>query len=130
MSRQTPQTDHDYIVLGIGGVGSAALYHLAKRGADVLGIDKYPAGHDKGSSHGDSRLIRLVYFEHPDYVPLLQSAFELWRALEVDSGDELLKMTGLLQAGPADGEVIKGLLKAARIHNLKMEQLIKREQDI
>ena len=123
MNRLTTPTDHDYIVLGIGGVGSAALYHLAKRGADVLGIDQYPAGHDKGSSHGDSRLIRLVYFEHPDYVPLLRSAFELWRALEVDSGDELLKMTGLLQAGPAEGEVITGLLKAAQIHNLKMEQL-------
>ena len=100
MNRLTPPTDHDYIVLGIGGVGSAALYHLAKRGADVLGIDQYPAGHDKGSSHGDSRLIRLVYFEHPDYVPLLRSAFELWRALEVDSGDELLRMTGLYRPAP------------------------------
>ena len=123
MKNQAPKTDHDYIVLGVGGVGSAALYHLAKRGANVLGIDQYPAGHDKGSSHGDSRLIRLVYFEHPDYVPLLRAAFDLWRELEVESGDELLKMTGLLQAGPADGEVITGLIKAAKTHHLKMEQL-------
>ena len=123
MSRQKTKTVHEFIVLGIGGVVIAALYHLAKRGADVLGIDQYPAGHDKGSSHGDSRLIRLVYFEHPDYVPLLRNAFELWRELEVESGDELLNMTGLLQAGPPDGEVITGLLKAAKIHQLKMEQL-------
>ena len=118
-----PKIDHEFIVLGTGGIGSAALYQLAKRGADVLGIDQYPAGHDKGSSHGDSRLIRLVYFEHPDYVPLLRSAFDLWRDLETESERELLIMTGLLQAGPADGDVITGLVKAAQYHDLKMEQL-------
>ncbi|MFT4711711.1 MAG: sarcosine oxidase [Candidatus Azotimanducaceae bacterium] len=115
--------DHEHIVIGVGGIGSAALYHLAQRDADVLGIDQYPAGHDNGSSHGDSRLIRLVYFEHPDYVPLIHSAFTLWRELEQASGDALLRMTGLLQAGPQDGEVINGLLRAARTHDLSMERL-------
>jgi len=118
-----PKIDHEYIVLGTGGVGSAALYHLAKRGADVLGIDQYDPGHDKGSSHGDSRLIRLVYFEHPDYVPLLYSAFTLWRELEQESAQDLLQMTGLLQAGPENGEVINGLVAAADAHNLVIERL-------
>ena len=117
------KVDHEHIVIGVGGIGSATLYHLAQRGADVLGIDQYPTGHDKGSSHGDSRLIRLVYFEHPDYVPLLHTAYTLWRELEVTSGNSLLRMTGLLQAGPEKGEVIDGLLQAARTHNLKMERL-------
>jgi sarcosine oxidase len=115
--------DHEHIVIGVGGIGSATLYHLAQRGADVLGIDQFPAGHDKGSSHGDSRLIRLVYFEHPDYVPLIHSAFTLWRELEQASGDALLQMTGLLQAGPEGGDVIDGLLRAASTHNLTMERL-------
>ena len=78
---QTTAT-YDVIILGTGGVGSAAAYHLARRGAKVLGIDRFPAGHDRGSSHGETRIIRQAYFEHPDYVPLLLRAYELWRELE------------------------------------------------
>ena len=63
--------DYDVIVIGTGGVGSAALFHLAKRGVKVLGLDRFPPGHDRGSSHGRTRIIRQAYFEHPDYVPLL-----------------------------------------------------------
>ena len=69
---------YDCIVLGLGGIGSASLYHLASRGARVIGIDQYPLAHDLGSSHGDTRAIRLAYFEHPDYVPLLRRAYALW----------------------------------------------------
>ena len=66
--------NYDVIILGTGGVGSAAAYHLAKRGAKVLGIDQFPGGHDRGSSHGETRVIRQAYFEHPDYVPLLRAS--------------------------------------------------------
>ena len=73
---------YDAIVLGVGGVGSAALFHLAARGARVLGLDRFPPGHDRGSSHGRNRIIRQAYFEHPDYVPLLVRAYQLWDELE------------------------------------------------
>ena len=67
---------YDVVVCGLGVMGSAALYHLARRGQRVLGIDRYPPGHDRGSSHGDTRIIRLAYFEHPSYVPLVRRAYE------------------------------------------------------
>jgi len=72
----------DVIVLGVGGFGSAALLHLARRGLRVLGLEQFGVPHDRGSSHGDSRIIRKAYFEHPDYVPLLERAYVLWRELE------------------------------------------------
>src|SRR6478672_12311899 len=80
---------YDVIVLGTGGVGSAAVYHLARRGMKVLGIDQFPGGHDRGSSHGRTRVIRQAYFEHPDYVPLLLRAYELWKELSDASGKQL-----------------------------------------
>src|SRR3954451_23106282 len=116
-------SNYDVIVLGTGGVGSAAAYHLAKRGAKVLGIDQFPGGHDRGSSHGETRVIRQAYFEHPDYVPLLLRAYELWRALEEESQLDLLHQVGLLQVGPANGFVVKGVLQAARLHGLNVESL-------
>src|SRR5499427_7928305 len=94
---------YDVIVLGTGGLGSAAAYHLARRGAKVLGIDQFPGGHDRGSSHGETRVIRQAYFEHSDYVPLLLRAYELWRDLENEVGADLLRQVGLLQVGPPNG---------------------------
>ena len=94
---------YDVIILGTGGVGSAAAYHLARRGAKVLGIDRFPGGHDRGSSHGETRVIRQAYFEHADYVPLLLRAYELWRELEAEAGVDLLHQVGLLQVGPPEG---------------------------
>jgi sarcosine oxidase len=90
----------DVIVAGAGGMGTAAAAHLARRGASVLALDRFPSGHARGSSHGQTRLIRLAYFEHPDYVPLLRRARELWRILEHDSGAPLLTEPGL-PASPA-----------------------------
>jgi sarcosine oxidase len=98
----------DILVAGVGGCGASALYHLAKRGARVIGIDRFDPGHDRGSSHGDTRVIRQAYFEHPDYVPLLRSAYAHWRALEEDSGASLMDLCGLVLMGPPDGEVVGG----------------------
>ena len=117
----------DVIVVGLGGIGSAAACHLASRGQRVLGLDRFPIAHDKGSSHGQTRLIRLAYFEHPDYVPLLQRAYELWRDLEARTGRRLLVESGLVMAGPGDGTVITGALTSAATHGLELERLSARE---
>ena len=93
---------YDCIVAGVGGAGSAALYHLARRGLKVLGIDRFTPGHDRGSSHGDTRIIRMAYFEHPDYVPLLERAHQLWDQLEETRSERLRFETGLLQAPRVD----------------------------
>ncbi|MCA8923114.1 MAG: N-methyl-L-tryptophan oxidase [Planctomycetes bacterium] len=115
--------DCDVAVVGVGGAGSAALYHAAKRGARAIGVDPNPPGHDRGSSHGDTRIIRLAYMEAPGYVPLLRRAFELWGALERESGRRLYTQTGLLQIGPADCHVLAGARRSAEEHGLELEQL-------
>jgi sarcosine oxidase len=120
-------THYDAIVLGTGGVGSAALFHLAARGARVLGIDRFAPGHDRGSSHGQTRLIRQAYFEHPNYVPMVLRAFELWHGLEQLSGESLYHQVGLLQIGPAAGKVLRGVRASARLHGLEIEELSARE---
>src|SRR5438876_2802934 len=86
--------EYDVIVVGLGAMGSAALYELSRRGQRVLGVEAFEPGHRLGSSHGESRVIRLAYFEHPNYVPLLQRAYELWRELERESGQDLLPHHG------------------------------------
>ncbi len=119
----------DCIVLGTGGVGSAALYHLARLGARAVGIDRFPPGHDRGSSHGETRIIRLAYFEHPDYVPLLRRSYELWGELEERRGQKLYHQTGLLEVGPPGGTVVPGVLKSARNHSLDVESLDPQEAE-
>ncbi len=114
---------YDAIVLGTGGVGSAACWQLARRGASVLGLDRFPPGHDRGSSHGQTRIIRQAYFEHADYVPLLRRAYELWAELEQVSGQRLFEQIGLLQVGPCSGVVLPGVLRAAAQHGLVVEAL-------
>jgi monomeric sarcosine oxidase len=104
-------------------VGSAALFHLARRGAKVQGLDRFPPGHDRGSSHGRTRVIRQAYFEHPNYVPLLLRAYELWQELSQGCGKQLYHEIGLLQIGPPDGHVVPGVLKAARLHRLNVDHL-------
>jgi sarcosine oxidase len=115
--------NYDVIVVGLGAMGSATLYHLAQRGIRALGIEQYAQGHDLGSSHGDSRIIREQYFEHPLYVPLVQRAYELWRQLESDSGKSLMTINGGLMIGPADGMVVAGTLRSAREYGLAHEFL-------
>jgi sarcosine oxidase len=113
----------DVLILGTGGVGSAATFHAARRGLRVIGIDRFPGGHDRGSSHGQSRIIRLAYFEHPDYVPLLQRAYANWDELERLQNERLFFRVGLLEAGVPEGATIHGILTAARLHNLAVESL-------
>jgi len=110
-------------VIGLGGAGSAALCHLARRGGRVVGVDRFPPGHDRGSSHGATRMIRLAYFEHPDYVPLLRRSFDLWAELEAAHGAALYRETGVIEVGPPDGVLIPGILRAAREHDLRVEPL-------
>src|SRR5882724_10839938 len=114
---------HDVIVIGVGAMGSAACCHLARRGVRVLGLEQFDIPHALGSSHGQSRMIRMAYYEHPDYVPLLRRAYELWDELEAISGQKLLYRTGGIYIGPVDGELVGGSLRAAREHALPHELL-------
>ncbi len=116
-------SSYDVIVIGTGGVGSAALYHLAKRGVKVLGLDRFPPGHDRGSSHGRTRIIRQAYFEQQDYVPLLLRAYELWEELSQRCGKRLYHEIGLLQLGLSEGQVVRGVIESARRHNLQVDKL-------
>ncbi len=113
----------DAIVVGLGADGSAAAARLAERGAKVLGIEAFSRGHTDGSSGGLTRVIRLAYYEHPDYVPLLKRAWELWRDLERVTGTELLRQTGGVYVGSRDGELVAGSLRSAREHSLEHELL-------
>jgi hypothetical protein len=117
----------DAIVVGLGGVGSAAIYKLASAGYRVLGIDSYPPLHDRGSSHGKTRIMRQAYFEHPDYVPLLRRAYVRWDQLEQQADVKLFHRTGLVQTGPPDGEVISGVLRSTAEHGLSVEQITSAE---
>lgn len=92
----------DVIVIGLGAMGSSACYHLARRGMRVLGLEQFDIPHALGSSLGSSRMIRLAYYEHPDYVPLLRRAYALWDELEAVSGQKLLYRTGGLYMGPRE----------------------------
>jgi sarcosine oxidase len=108
----------DVIVLGLGGMGSATLFHLARRGLRVLGLERFDLVHEYGSSHGLTRIIRLAYWEHPTYVALLRRAYELWRELEALSAEQLLHVTGSVDAGPAGGPIFTGALKSSELHGL------------
>ena len=114
---------YDAIVIGLGGMGSATAYHLARRGQRVLGLEQFGALHEQGSSHGLTRIIRLAYHEHPSYVPLLRRSYELWHELARTAGEELLITTGSLEGGPAGGETFRGALEAAELHELPHDVL-------
>ena len=118
---------YDVIVVGLGAMGSATLFHLARSGVKVLGLEQYSPNHPLGSSHGDSRIIRETYFEHPVYVPLVRRAHELWRELEEAVGAPLMSIVGGLMIGPAEGGVVRGALRSAREHALAHEILTAKE---
>jgi len=114
---------YDAIVVGVGGFGSAAVCHLAGRGLRVLGLERFDVPNELGSSHGVTRIIRLAYYEHPSYVPLLRRSYELWRELEVAAGEQLLHVTGSLDAGPPGSFVFEGSRRSCEEHGLEYEVL-------
>ena len=118
-----PHKTFDAIVIGLGGMGSATLYQLARRGRRVLGIEGFDIGHDMGSSHGVTRIIRLAYHEDPSYVPLLRRAYELWREYEAISGETILHITGSVDASPRGSSVFEGSLRSCEEHGLPYEAL-------
>jgi sarcosine oxidase len=111
----------DVLVVGVGTMGSMALWRLAARGVSAIGLERFRPGHDRGSGHGESRMVRTAYFEGPEYVPLVRSSFALWRELEASSGGDLLTMTGALMIGRPDTELVAGALRSAREHGLSHE---------
>jgi sarcosine oxidase len=119
---------YDVAVAGLGAIGSAIAAHSAARGASVIGLEQFGPAHDQGSSHGKSRMIRKAYFEDPAYVPLVLRSYELWRALERDSGAKLLRITGILSAGEETSDIIAGTKRAAAQHDLALEAWS--EQDV
>ena len=123
MRRAGGNASYDVIVVGLGGMGSAALAHVARRGQRVLGLDRHTPGHARGSSHGLTRIIRLAYFEHPSYVPLLRRAFALWRELERGLPKPLLHVTGGLDVGRAGSAVFEGSRRSCTEHDLPHEIL-------
>ena len=116
-------TSYDVIVAGLGAMGSAAAFHLARRGKIVLGLDRFTPPHTFGSSHGETRIIREAYFEHPTYVPIIQRAYDLWADLERESKQSLFLQTGGLMIGPVDGIVFGGAKRSAELHRLDHEVL-------
>jgi sarcosine oxidase len=119
---KAPDT-YDVVIAGLGAMGSATAAELARRGVGVLGLDRYAPPHSLGSSHGETRIIREAYFEHPQYVPMVQRAYELWRALEKSSGARLLLETGGLMIGRPDSALIEGARRSAEMHRLPHSML-------
>ncbi|MGB0716313.1 MAG: N-methyl-L-tryptophan oxidase [Phycisphaerae bacterium] len=112
----------DSIVVGIGGIGSGIVHSLCRRGRRVLGLEAHGPAHALGSSHGQTRMIRRAYFEHPDYIPLLDASYDQWRQFEKDCDKTLFLRHGLYLAGPPEGTIVKGVLEAKRVHDLSIDQ--------
>jgi sarcosine oxidase len=114
------QNNFDVVVIGVGSMGSAACWFLANRGYKVLGLEQFSIVHENGSHTGQSRITRKAYFEHSDYVPLLQRSFENWHYLENETGKTVYYPTGMLYTGHQESEVLKGVMRSARLHNLEV----------
>lgn len=119
--KRTNKTTFEVIVIGLGSMGSATTYELAKKGVDVLGLDQFEPPHTNGSHSGQSRIVRKAYFEHPDYVPLLLRSFEKWHEMEQISGNQLLHQNGFLYMGKPNHEVMTGLKNSAALHHLPLQ---------
>ncbi|MEY3059806.1 MAG: hypothetical protein RL000_1158 [Bacteroidota bacterium] len=110
----------DYIVIGVGSMGSSACYHLAKSGASVLGIEQFELAHEQGAHSGQSRIVRKAYFEHPDYIPLLERAYQNWEEIELVSGTKVYHPTGLFYTGPKGHPIIENIRAAAKTYNIPL----------
>jgi sarcosine oxidase len=113
--------NYDVAIAGLGGMGSAIAAHCAARGASVIGLEQFGPAHGRGSSHGKSRMIRKAYFEDAAYVPLVLRSYDLWRALEREAGEELLRIIGVLSVGEEGSEIIAGTMRSAEEHGLPIE---------
>jgi sarcosine oxidase len=113
----------DVIVVGLGVMGDAVAWTLARRGVRVLGLEQFQSEHVRGSSHGESRIIRQLYFEHPLYVPILGRAYALWAELEAESHTQLLHLCGGLTIGPRLGHVVPGGRETARRYGLTYDEM-------
>lgn len=118
---------YEVIIIGAGSMGGAAANVLAERGVKVLALETFWPGHDQGSAHGGTRIIRQAYFESPDYVPLLKRAYEGWKKLEEESGRDILKLCGNINIGHPESLTFKGSLDAAQEHGLEYEILTAEE---
>jgi sarcosine oxidase len=118
---------YDVIIIGAGGMGSAAAFELARRGRRVLALEQFNVGHNRGSSHGGTRIIRKAYFEHPDYVPLLHRAYERWYELEQICGKRLLTECGVLSIGHPGSSIVAGVERSAADHGLPLERFSRSE---
>lgn len=118
---------HDVIVLGVGSLGSSTCYHLAKRGVKVLGLDQFDVPHERGSHGGQSRIIRKAYFEHPDYVPLLQRAYALWKTLEDETEEQVYYRTGLLYMGDQGNTLISGVRESSSLYHIDVIEKNRKE---
>lgn len=130
MTDQTANsTEFDVIVVGVGSMGAPACYYLAKRGYKVLGLEQFDITHEFGSHAGQSRIIRKAYFEHQDYVPLLQKAYENWKQIEVDSGEQVYHQTGVVYFGRPQQEIIKGVNLSSERYQIPVEKLAREESE-
>jgi sarcosine oxidase len=117
-------TECDVVIVGVGGMGSAATYHLARRGHDVVGLERYDIPHSRGSSHGSTRIIRLPQYEDPVYVPLVRRAYDLWTDLDAGHPRRLLHRVGSVDVGPNDDEsVYAGSRHACDVHDIDHDDL-------
>jgi sarcosine oxidase len=119
----------DVIVIGVGSMGSATCYQLAKAGVKVLGLEQFDIPHELGSHGGQSRIIRKAYFEHPDYVPLLVRAYENWKSLEEATGAQVYFKTGLIYAGRKEDVLMKGIRQSAEAYNIRVDDLTSADMD-
>lgn len=123
------RVETDTVVVGLGAMGAQALWRLARRGVDAVGIEQFVPGHDRGSSHGESRIIRTAYMEGAGYVPLVKAAWHAWSELEEASGTRLVVPTGALMLGAPDSSAVTGSVDAAEHHGLPY-QLLSHEQTV
>jgi sarcosine oxidase len=115
-------------VVGLGAAGAATLWQLARAGCDVAGIDQFVPPHDRGSSHGQTRLLRVAYAEGARYVPFVRRAIVLWREIEAEAGAPLFHQTGVLYAGDARSEFLSSSMASARACDVALDLLEKRAE--
>ncbi len=125
-----PANKYDVIIIGVGSMGVSTCYWLAKRGYKVLGLDQFDIPHEQGSHTGQSRIIRKAYFEHYDYVPLLNKAYENWKELEALTGTQLYFPTGLVYFGQSNNTVIKGVKESAILHQIEIDKLTRKQTEL